>query len=101
MIEYSSEEEKIIEEDKKFNAFFELKDVRQFDLLLLSSVELNIGQAKCLKEKVRTVEDFLPYVQLDHVALALVVETKHLEYSDVWEHIQVQVSENKRSFIEK
>ena len=95
---------KIVAADNDFNKDFKLDDVRQYDLLLLSSFELDLGQATSLKEKVNTIEDLLYYAELHHVTLALVVEglrSTSFDRFDIYPHLVVMVDENKRSFIER
>jgi hypothetical protein len=95
---------KIVAADNDFNKDFKLDDVRQYDLLLLSSFELDLGQATSLKEKVNTIEDLLYYAELNHVTLALVVEglrSTSFDRFDIYPHLVVMVDENKRSFIER
>ena len=58
--------------DTLFNQKFNLKFIRQWDLLLLSSKELDLGNAKELKAKIKTMDDLQKLLELDHVALALV-----------------------------
>ena len=41
-------------------------------MLLLSSKELDLGNAKELKAKIKTMDDLQKLLELDHVALALV-----------------------------
>jgi hypothetical protein len=56
-VEFSSSEKEIIAADKDFNQKFSLKYVRQSDLLLLSSEELDLGKVKNLKDTIKTIED--------------------------------------------
>jgi len=60
--------------DDKLNENFSLKNLKMNDLLLLSSVDLNLGSAKELKEKVKTMEALLELINSEHTALALVKE---------------------------
>ena len=53
-IEFCPEDREILAADAKFNSNFELKQVRQHDLLLISSVDLGLG--KDLKDKVKTID---------------------------------------------
>lgn len=61
--------------DDKLNENFSLKNLKMNDLLLLSSVDLNLGSAKELKEKVKTMEALLELINSEHTALALVKES--------------------------
>ena len=45
-IEFSKSDHQTIEEDKEFNKNFDIEDVRHNDLLLLSSIELDLGKTK-------------------------------------------------------
>lgn len=91
-IVFSETDDQIIASDKNFNQNFNIEHVRQHDLLLLSSVELDLGKVKNLKEKVKTIEDLQKLSNLRHVTLALVVETRS--------QILIEVNEEKRDFIE-
>lgn len=103
--DYSSDDSVIMEADSKFNINFKLGDVRQYDLLLLSFVELDIGEAKNFKEKVKTIDELLDFVYEDDCSLALVVESLFQTAFDKddkeQDHILVQVNEYNRSFTRK
>ena len=68
----SKEIQEVLSSDTLFNQKFNLKFIRQWDLLLLSSKELDLGNAKELKAKIKTMDDLQKLLELDHVALALV-----------------------------
>ncbi len=50
-------ERETIVADKNFNKNFDLKYVKFLDLLLLSSEELDLGNVKNLKKRIKTIED--------------------------------------------
>ena len=56
-IEYTDWDLQIIEADKKVNKNFDIDDVRKHDLLLLSSLELDLGKTKNFKDKFKTIQD--------------------------------------------
>jgi hypothetical protein len=102
MVEFSSSEREIIAADKDFNQKFSLKYVRQSDLLLLSSEELDLGKVKNLKEKIKTIEDLKYLVNLENVTLALVVEalqSTSFNKADKKPHIVLEVNSFKSEFI--
>lgn len=102
-IVFSKTEDQIIASDIIFNQNFKIEHVRQHDLLLLSSIELDLGKVKNLKEKVKTIEDLQKLSNLRHVTLALVVEglqQTSYDKSDSNEHILIEVNLEKMDFIE-
>ena len=86
-VEFSETDLEIIKSDEKFNKNFKIGDVRYHDLLLLSSIELDLGKVKNLKEKVKTIEDLQKLSNLRHVTFALVVEARS--------EILIEVNEEK------
>jgi thioredoxin-related protein len=77
-----------------------LKQIRQYDLILLSSVDLQLG--KDLKEKVKTIEDLKKLIELPHTALAIVIEglqSTSFDKEDKKSHILIEVHESRRLFV--
>lgn len=53
----------ILNQDKEQNHHFKLKHVKKQDLLLLSTVKLEIGDAKELKQKIKTMDELLELIE--------------------------------------
>lgn len=101
-IHFSVQEREIIKADENINLNFRLKQIRQHDLLLLSSEDLQLG--KDLKEKVKTIEDLKKLIELPHTALALVVEalqSTSFDKEDKKAHILIEVHDSRKYFVDK
>ena len=101
-IEFCPKDREIIAADAKFNLNFELKQIRQHDLLLISLVDLGLG--KDLKEKVKTIDQLKELIGLENTALAFVIDalkSTSFDKDDKKSHILFEVHQTRRAFIEK
>lgn len=62
----------MLDQDSVFNKMFSLKDLRQWDLLIMTTSELKLDGAQELKAKIKTMADLKKLLDRDDVALALV-----------------------------